>query len=83
LRHVDAQRATLEVLTVQLGEGLLGTLGRRHLDEAKAARLAAHAIDHDVDRQDFAALGETLREEMLGGVKREITDVETIRHSDS
>jgi hypothetical protein len=82
LCDIDAERATLEVLAIELGERLLGAFGRRHLDEAEATRLTAHAIDHDVDRDNLTALGEARVEQVLGGVERKITDVETIRHAD-
>jgi hypothetical protein len=83
LRDIDAERATLEVLTVELGKRLLSAFRGGHLDEAEAARLTTHAIDHDVDGENFTALGEPLSQQVLGGVKRKISNIETIRHSDS
>jgi len=80
LRDVDAERATFKILTVELVEGLLGTLLRRHLDEAEATRLTGHPIQHERDLADFTAGRELLVDEIFGGVEREVTDVQTIRH---
>jgi hypothetical protein len=80
---VDAKAATLEVLTVEVLDRLLGTFGGGHLHEAEAAGLAGHPIQHERHFADFAASRKTLRDEILSGVEREITDVQTIRHETS
>ena len=80
LRDVDAERATFEILAVELVERLLGALRGGHLDKAEPARLTGHPIQHERDLADLAAGGELLVDEVLSGVEREVTDVQTIRH---
>jgi hypothetical protein len=80
LGDVNAERTTLEILTIEIVEGLLRTLLRRHLDEAEAARAARHPIQHQGNLANLAARGKPLLDEIFGGVKREVTNVQTIRH---
>src|ERR687884_138745 len=49
---VDRQVAAAELLAVELLDGGLALLARRHLDEAEAARAARVAILDDVSRLD-------------------------------
>jgi hypothetical protein len=80
LRDVNAQRASFEILLVQLVERLLGALGRRHLDEAETARLASHPVEHQLDLFDFTARGELLLDQVFSGVEGQVADVQTISH---
>ena len=80
LRDVDAERATLEILTVELVQSLLGTFLRRHLDEAEAARLTGHPVEHQLDLLDLTARGELLLDQIFSGVEGQVADVQTISH---
>ncbi|HEY6172943.1 MAG TPA: hypothetical protein VIX73_00815 [Kofleriaceae bacterium] len=80
LGHVDAQRAALEVLAVELRERFLGAGRIGHLDKRKAARLTAVAVGHHRDREHLSAFREVLVDQDLGGVKGKIADIQTIRH---
>jgi hypothetical protein len=80
LRDVDAKRATFEVLLVELVERLLGALRRCHLDEAEAARLTGHPVEHQLDLFDFTARGELLLDKIFSGVEGQVADVQTISH---
>src|SRR5947199_138591 len=46
-RLVDADRAAVEIEAVQPAERLVRFFGRRHLDEAEAARASRFAVRHD------------------------------------
>jgi hypothetical protein len=81
LRNVDSERATFEVLLVELVECLLGTFRRGHLDEAEAARLARHSVEHEGDFLDLTAGTKLLFDQFFGRVKRQVANVETISHS--
>jgi hypothetical protein len=80
LSDVHAKRTALEVLAIEIIERLLGTLLRRHLDEAEAARAASHPVQHQSNFANLATCSETLGDQVLGGVKRKVTNVQTIRH---
>ena len=54
---VDGERAPVERLAVQLGDGSLRVFVAGKLDECEPARLARHAIGHDADADDFAPTG--------------------------
>jgi hypothetical protein len=80
LSLVDAQRATVEVSAVHGRDGSLCLLLVSHGDETEAARATGLAIGHDVRVGDLASAGEGLAQDVRGGVKREIADVEAIAH---
>jgi hypothetical protein len=80
LSLVDAQRATVEVGAVHGRDGSLRLLLGSHGDETEAARATGLAIGHDVRVSDLAGAGESLAQDVRGGVKREIADVEAIAH---
>jgi hypothetical protein len=81
LRNVDAERATFEVLLVQLVERLLGAFRRGHLDEAEATRLTGHPVEHERDFLDLTAAPKLLLDQFFGCVKRQVANVQTISHS--
>jgi hypothetical protein len=80
LSDIDAQRATLEILTIEVVDRLLSALGRCHLDEAEAARLTGHPVEHQSDFLDLTTRCKLLVDQVLGGVEGKVTDVKTIRH---
>jgi hypothetical protein len=80
LRDIDAQRAALEILTVEVLERLLSALGGRHLDEAETTGLTGHPVEHQCNLADLAAGREELRDEVFSSVIREVANVQTIRH---
>jgi hypothetical protein len=80
LSLVDAQRTTVEVRAVHGRDGSLCLLLVGHRDETEAARATGFAIGHDVRVSDLARAGECLAQNVRGGVKREIADVEAIAH---
>jgi hypothetical protein len=67
-------------LAIQIVEGLLRAFLRCHLDKAETARAAGHPIQHQGNFTNLAARGELLLDEIFSGVKREVTNVQTIRH---
>ena len=77
LGHVHAQRTALEVLAVELADGLLRLLLVRELDEREAARPAGGAIDRNGDVDDVAGCSEDALQLMLGRV------VGKVPHEDS
>ena len=80
LRDVYAEGTALEVLTIQIVERLLRAFRRGHLDEAETARAARHPVEHQSNLANFTAGRKALRNQIFGGVKREVTNVQTIRH---
>jgi len=80
LSLVDAKGATVEVRAVHRRDGSLCLLLVGHRDETEAARATGFAISHDVCVSDLARAGEGLAQDVRGGVKREIADVEAIAH---
>ena len=80
LRDVDAERATFEILTIEIAERLLGAFLRRHLDEAEAARADPSSGPASRRPRDLATRGKALRNQIFSGVKRKVTNVQTIRH---
>jgi hypothetical protein len=79
-RFVDAESAAVEVSAVHGLHGHLGLGAGTHGDEREAARLAGHAISHEVNVNDLAACSERIAQRILGRVKSEISDIETIGH---
>jgi hypothetical protein len=67
-------------LTIQVGDRLLGALRRGHLDEAEAARLTGHPVEHQGDLSDLSARCKPLRDQIFGGVKWQVANVQTITH---
>ncbi len=79
-RFVDSKRATVEVGAVHRADCGLRLLCARHGDEREAARLAAVAIDDEVNFGDASARGERRLNRLFGGIEREIADVKTVAH---
>src|SRR5690349_13883455 len=76
LSLVDAQRATAELLAIEILDGAR-CVGARHLDEAEAARAAGVAIGDDAHRLDGAMLCEQLTELGVGSGKRQVAHVDS------
>ncbi len=66
---IDDNPAAIKIRAVQTLFGLLGGLGRRHLDKTKASAL------QDVNRTNLAKLGKKLSELVLGGPVIQVTHV--------
>src|SRR5262245_39053168 len=81
-RLVDAQVAAIEVATVHLGDRATRFFVAAHADEREAARAAGLAVEHELDLGHVADLTECVLNLGLGGLKREIADVESIAHFD-
>lgn len=75
LGFVDRQRATIHVLAVELGDGLLGLLVRAHLDKREPAGLAGEPIEDQITARHGADLGEQSLEVSFCRLVREIADV--------
>jgi hypothetical protein len=79
---VDGERAAVERLAVQLGDGGLRVFVAGELDEREPARLTRHAIGDDADADHFAPPGGAcLTKPSFVRVIREITDVNASTHS--
>src|SRR2546426_5864808 len=76
LHLLDHDRPAVEARAVQAADGLLGLLGRRHLDEPEAARPARLPIRHDARGFDGAGGGEGPAQALSGGWKRKAADEE-------
>jgi len=74
---VHAEGTTVEHGAVHRGNGLLGLGFVAHGHEREAARLTGLAIGDDVDVGHGAVLLEGLTDGFAGGVKGEISNVET------
>src|SRR5689334_21865313 len=74
LSLVDAQRATAELLAIEILDGAR-CVGARHLDEAETARAAGVAIGDDAHRLDGAMLCEQLTDLGVGSRKRQVAHV--------
>lgn len=72
LRHGNG--ATLELVTVKLGDGLASRLVIGHLNEAEALALVRHAVHDDTGRRDLAILAEKVIELLLLGVEVQFSD---------
>src|SRR5262249_35430844 len=75
---VARQRAAADLRAVERGDRLVG--GVVHLDEREAAAAAGLAVGDDLRAQHGAVLGERLHEVVAGGLERDVTDVQLLRH---
>ena len=75
---VDAKGATVKVSTVHLGNGLGGLVCRTHGDEAEAAAATRLAVEDDLGFGHSATLRERRLKALFGGVKGQVSDVQTI-----
>lgn len=65
---------------MELSDRILRFLIARHGDERETARFAGELILHQHDFADGAGLAEEILKIWLGGVEREIPDVEFVTH---
>src|SRR5438067_2508584 len=79
-RLVDGQRATAELLAVELLDGRRRAFWRRHLDEAEAARAARVAVFDDRRVLDLAGLREHLAQFVAGRAEVKVPDVKFRAH---
>src|SRR5947209_777391 len=81
LRLVHHQRATAEVLPVELRDRLLRLLGVFQVDEGETARATRLAIGHDLDGGHVASFSLHERADLLlGRVERQVSHVEAVAH---
>src|SRR3954465_10982692 len=78
---VHDERATLHLVLVELGNGLLRVVVVRHLDEGEAARATRCHVPHHPDVVDFAGPAKQLGELIFGGRVGEVPDVESPAHA--
>ena len=79
---VDAQRTTIQHLSVELLDGRKGILVRRHRDERETSRTSRHPIRDDVHvRGTSADASEQLFQRADGRVERQVPHVQSIAHS--
>jgi hypothetical protein len=71
---LDCERASVQVLPVELFLGGVSRLSAIHLDEAEAFGTAAIAVYYHIARFDDAYAGEKRAEIITGGVVRQVTD---------
>src|SRR3989442_8836711 len=67
LRALHLDPASVHVLAVEPGDGLIGLLARGHFHEAEATRASGVAVRHDRRGFDLAGLGEELTQTLGGG----------------
>ena len=67
---VHGQRATVQFLAVEIGDGLGGLFLRAHLDERKAAGLAREFVHDEFAAADVARLFEQVEDVALSGIER-------------
>jgi hypothetical protein len=77
---VDGERATIQLLSVQTIDRLLGFLGRTHGHETKPARAIGGAIHHQIRFGDRAERGERVLQIVFGGVEGKISDKQFTVH---
>jgi hypothetical protein len=77
---VDGQRATAELLAVELLDGRGGPLGCHHLDEAEAARAARVAVFDHRCVFDLARLREQLAQFVARRAEVKVPDVKSRAH---
>ena len=75
-RLVDAQLAAHHIAAVELGDGDLGLVAVRHLDEAEPLGLAVRAMSDDAGRLHDAVAGELLAELIVVHVVVEVADID-------
>src|SRR5438477_620811 len=80
---LDLNGPAVETGAVQLADGLLGLLRRRHLDEPEAARAASVPVCHDARGFDRATRRERFAQTLVGGGEGEAADEQFDRHSKS
>src|SRR5262245_54077249 len=76
----DRELTTAELVPVQLLDGTLGLLGRAHLDEPEAARLAGRAVGDDRGRLTGADAREELAQLLAGGGEGQVPHEELLAH---
>src|ERR1700693_4897827 len=67
---VDSQRATVQFLAVEIGDGLGGLFLRAHLDERKSAGLARELVHDEFAAADVAGLLEQVKDVAFSGIER-------------
>src|SRR4029450_13592430 len=83
LGDLDGQCACAERRAVELPDGLIGRLGRGHLDKAEAARLAGLAIGHDRDTLAARGLVEELAQLVGRGAEGKAANEKLLTHESS
>src|SRR6185369_10604399 len=83
LRLLDLDRASVQVGAVEPADGLFRFLGRRHLDEAEAARAAGIPVRHHTGRFDGARSRECFPQPLIGRREREASNEQFDRHEGS
>lgn len=73
---IDLENAAVDGLAVEGGDRGLGAFVVRHFDEREAAGTAGVSVGNEGRSANFAELAEEVDELRLGGLIREITDVE-------
>src|SRR5205085_12504296 len=79
-RLVNGQRATAELFAVELLDGRCRSFGRRHLDEAEAARATRVAVFDDRRVLDLSGLREHLAQLVAGRAEVKVPDVKSRAH---
>jgi hypothetical protein len=79
-RFVDSQGATVDLLSVKLGDGCLGLFGRAHLDKSEAAGASGHAIVDHLNPRDIARLGKEIGQVVFRHAKGQIAHVQFYTH---
>src|SRR5947209_10129069 len=79
-RLVHRERAAPQLVLVQLHDGRLGFLVRRHFHEPKAPRPTGRHVAHDAHRVDGTELSEQLLQLRLAGLVGEVSDVQFSTH---
>src|SRR5262249_37063142 len=74
LGQLDLDASPVQLRAVQSGDGIVGLLGRRHLDKPEPTRSAGVPVGHHTRRFDGADPGESFTEAITGGGERETSD---------
>src|SRR5271154_6714386 len=67
---VDGQRATVQFLAVEIGDGLGGLFLRAHLDERKSAGLARELVHDEFAAADVTGLLEQVEDVAFSSIER-------------